>query len=255
MAVSVSAEPVMDKAMQDNDCEKLVLTGCIEASVLENLAITQLSDHIQDEAKEGMEMGEYSRPSSNTPMDQRVSVFMACKVDDSEGCISLCHTGQLEEDNGGYKTQINKCSQQESDLTYKADNLSNEPAAGMPSKRRRMGMCGLTEKERSHFLQTQMCENGKEQRDSGEKRVEDGGFTGDGNMELKKDKPCSGDDEESNVVLEEANFASVLNSPSAQSILVGPFTNQSEVEKEPLPHTCEAVDRLRCAVDICMMHS
>lgn len=115
-----------------------------------------------------------------------------------------------------------------------------------------MGMCGLRE-ERSHFLQTKMCENGKEQRDPEEKGVEDGCFTGDGNMELKKDKPCSGDDE-SNVVVEEANLASVFNSPFAQSILVGPFPNQSDVEKDPLPPTCEAVDRLRC-VDICMAHS
>ncbi|XP_056264481.1 break repair meiotic recombinase recruitment factor 1-like [Pseudoliparis swirei] len=39
---------------------------------------------------------------------------------------------------------------------------TKETAAGIPAKKkRRMGMCGLTERERSHFLQTQKRENGQ----------------------------------------------------------------------------------------------
>lgn len=47
--------------------------------------------------------------------------------------------------------------------------ITKEPALGLPvRKKRRMGMCGLTEKERSHFLQTQKRENGH----NGVERVE-----------------------------------------------------------------------------------
>lgn len=37
-------------------------------------------------------------------------------------------------------------------------------------KKRRMGMCGLTGKERSHFLQTQKCENGQNRLEGAEKQ-------------------------------------------------------------------------------------
>lgn len=246
LAASVCAEPFIDKTIRETPSENPVLTSCFE--------VTQFSDHNQDKEEKTMEMQEHTRFSSTAPMDQCVSVPVAAKDDDAEGCTSFCHTGQLKEEHGGNKTQRNKCSQQESEPMCKADDgdFSIEPAVGVQSKRRRrMGMCGLTEKERSHFLQTQMREHGKVQREAEEKRVEDGGCTGDSSVALDEYmKPCSRDDEP-NVVVEEGNLASVLNSPSAQSIPLGSFTNQSGVEREPLPPICEAVDRLGCVVDIC----
>lgn len=47
--------------------------------------------------------------------------------------------------------------------------VTKESTVGLPArKKRRMGMCGLTEKERSHFLQTQKRENGQ----NGAERIE-----------------------------------------------------------------------------------
>ncbi|CAL8330490.1 unnamed protein product [Lota lota] len=238
LAASACAEPVMDRAMKETDCEKSVLTSCIAAGVLDNLKITQLSKHNPDK-KEAMEVKEHSRSSSITPMDQRGFVIEAGEDDDAEGCASLCQRGQMEEENGGNKHQSNKCSRQKSDPVCTADD--REPVVVRLSKRRkRMGMCVLTEKERSHFLQKQKHEKEKLQRKTEDKRVEDRGCTKDRNMELNEDKPCSCD--ESNLVAEEGNLAFVLNSPVPQLIKVGPLTKQSELEKEPLPPICEAVD-------------
>ncbi|XP_070842210.1 uncharacterized protein [Chaetodon trifascialis] len=53
-------------------------------------------------------------------------------------------------------------SHEERSSVYMTDvkDVRQEAAAGLPAKKkRRMGMCGLTEKERSHFLQTQKREN------------------------------------------------------------------------------------------------
>ncbi|XP_030597995.1 uncharacterized protein LOC115788989 [Archocentrus centrarchus] len=51
-------------------------------------------------------------------------------------------------------------------------DLIKESTAGLPAKKkRRMGMCGLTKKERSHFLLTQKHENGQNREDKVEKPV------------------------------------------------------------------------------------
>lgn len=47
-----------------------------------------------------------------------------------------------------------------------------EAALGLPAKKkRRMGMCDLTEKERSHFLQTQLPQKGQEELSRAEKQI------------------------------------------------------------------------------------
>lgn len=51
-------------------------------------------------------------------------------------------------------------------------DVRKEAAAVLPAKKkRRMGMCGLTEKERSHFLQTQKRENGQNGPERAEKQM------------------------------------------------------------------------------------
>ncbi|KAM7008938.1 uncharacterized protein LKV04_000994 [Tautogolabrus adspersus] len=50
---------------------------------------------------------------------------------------------------------------------------TKEAAAGLPAKKkRRMGTCGLTEKERSHFLQTQKRENGQKEPERVETQID-----------------------------------------------------------------------------------
>ncbi|XP_054599971.2 uncharacterized protein [Nothobranchius furzeri] len=51
----------------------------------------------------------------------------------------------------------------EKELSIQESNKVKESATGLPAKKkRRMGMCGLTEKERSQFLQAQSGQNGTE---------------------------------------------------------------------------------------------
>lgn len=57
-----------------------------------------------------------------------------------------------------------KTSQEEPSNVCMAEDgeVTKESTVGLPArKKRRMGMCGLTEKERCHFLQTQKRENGQ----------------------------------------------------------------------------------------------
>ncbi|XP_058496335.1 uncharacterized protein LOC131466836 [Solea solea] len=67
-----------------------------------------------------------------------------------------------------YETKEEPCN------TYVADGkeITKETAAGLPArKKRRMGMCGLTEKERSHFLQTRKLLIGQSGAESVEKEI------------------------------------------------------------------------------------
>ncbi|XP_029365886.1 uncharacterized protein LOC115048515 isoform X2 [Echeneis naucrates] len=67
--------------------------------------------------------------------------------------------------------------QEEPSNIYMADvkEISNEVEAGLPpKKKRRMGMCGLTERERSHFLQIQKHENGQNRGERVERQISNG---------------------------------------------------------------------------------
>lgn len=56
--------------------------------------------------------------------------------------------------------------------TEDVNELIKEATAGLPAKKkRRMGMCGLTEKERCHFLLAQKHENGQNRKDKVEKHI------------------------------------------------------------------------------------
>ncbi|XP_035515473.1 uncharacterized protein LOC118326562 isoform X3 [Morone saxatilis] len=81
----------------------------------------------------------------------------------SEGADGSCATALEEQLGAKENSQCNLERNQETSNVYMADvkEVTKEAAVGLPAKKkRRMGMCGLTEKERSHFLQTQKRENG-----------------------------------------------------------------------------------------------
>lgn len=89
---------------------------------------------------------------------------------------------------------------------------TKETEAGLPAKKkRRMGMCGLTEKERSNFLQIQRRENGKSRVERVEKQIYNN--TAD-------------------VVAQEEIISSHLCPPSPQSIPADRITEQTKAETE-----------------------
>ncbi|XP_051241096.1 uncharacterized protein LOC127354861 isoform X2 [Dicentrarchus labrax] len=89
----------------------------------------------------------------------------------SEEADGSCATALEEQLGAKENSQCDLERNQETSNVNMADikEVTKEAAVGLPAKKkRRMGMCGLTEKERSHFLQTQKRENGL----NGPERVE-----------------------------------------------------------------------------------
>ncbi|CAL8388108.1 unnamed protein product [Arctogadus glacialis] len=224
------AAPGMDGAVKESDGETSGLTSSLKS--------TTLSDHNPDN-REAMEVEDQSLTSSTCMDGDRIRDNMdLCGAPtevgergEAEGFQTLYPTGRMEEEEDGTEHQ-------RSDPACSAEDRESgpEPVEGMLSrKRKRMGVCVLTEKERSHFLKKH--ENEKLQNEAEEKRVGDTGRTGDSDVELEEDP-----DEESHSEAEEGCLASVLNSPVTQGIRVGPLTEQSELEEEPAPPTGGAGD-------------
>ncbi|XP_041641031.1 uncharacterized protein LOC121508325 [Cheilinus undulatus] len=70
-----------------------------------------------------------------------------------------------------------EASPEEPITAYTADVsiITKDAAAGLPAKKkRRMGMCGLTERERSHFLKTQKRESGQKEPERAETQIDNG---------------------------------------------------------------------------------
>lgn len=88
-------------------------------------------------------------------------------------------------------------------------------------KKRRMGMCGLTGKERSHFLQAQTCENGQNQL----WRVEKRGCRNTADLMAKE------------------GFISPPPEPSSLFIQTGSTSEQREPERQPQSSDCEGINR------------
>ncbi|XP_029919205.1 uncharacterized protein LOC115367382 isoform X2 [Myripristis murdjan] len=121
-------------------------------------------------------------------------------------------------------------AQQEPTGVYMSHDNGKEPATWCPAKKkRRMGMCGLTEKERSHFLQTQKRENGQN------------GTVG--NERHKSDK----------VGEEEMTCSASLSSPP--SIAAVSVTEQIETDLKLQSGYCEVEDRAETDVHIAMTTS
>ncbi|XP_059904354.1 uncharacterized protein LOC132454779 isoform X2 [Gadus macrocephalus] len=225
------AGPGMDWAVTESDGETSGLTS--------SLKTTTLSEHNPDNREDSMEVEDQSLTSSTCTdgntihdnMDLCGALTEVGEGGEAEGFETLYPTGRMKEEEDGTEHQ-------RSDPVCSAEDRESgtEPVEGMLSrKRKRMGVCVLTEKERSHFLKKH--ENEKLQNEAEEKRVGDTGRTGDSDVELEEDP-----DEESHSEAGEGWVVSVFNSPVTQGIKVGPLTEQSELEEEPAPPTGGAGD-------------
>lgn len=115
-------------------------------------------------------------------------------------------------------------NQEESSSVSTADvrGVTKEAEVRFPvKKKRRMGMCGLTEKEHSHFLQAQTCENGQNQL----WRVEKRGCRNTADLMAKE------------------GFISPPPEPSSLFIQTGSASEQREPERQPQPSDCEGINR------------
>ncbi|XP_040003318.1 uncharacterized protein LOC120800911 [Xiphias gladius] len=116
------------------------------------------------------------RSPSQTRNDQ-LQVFLPTSEEGDGSCATALEKQLVAKENSQCNLKRNhETSQEEPCNMCMADVklIKMETAAGLPAKKkRRMGMCGLTEKERSHFLQTQKRENGRNGAERVEKQIYD----------------------------------------------------------------------------------
>ncbi|XP_034751729.1 uncharacterized protein LOC117959006 isoform X2 [Etheostoma cragini] len=114
---------------------------------------------------------ECSRSPSQTCTDQ-LEVFLPIS---EEGDGTAMEKQLVAEDNSKYNLEKNQETSQAEPSNVQMDNvkeITKDAAVGLPAKKkRRMGMCGLTERERSHFLQTQKRETGQSGPERAEKQI------------------------------------------------------------------------------------
>ncbi|KAI3352889.1 hypothetical protein L3Q82_019463, partial [Scortum barcoo] len=109
--------------------------------------------------------------------------------------------------------------------------IRKEVAEGLPAKKkRRMGMCGLTEKERTYFLQTHKRQNGPER---AEKQICNNAADFEAQEEMISSPPL----------------------PSSAPIPVGSVTEQNEAEIQLQSSQCEGDDRAETEVPIAVTAS
>lgn len=174
-------------------------------------------DHDNDAKKSGKDKEEITaedRPPSQTCTDQ-LQVFLPNSEEVDGSCAATLEEQLGAKENSQCNLERNQeTSQEELSNVYMADikEIRKEAAAGLPAKKkRRMGMCGLTEKERSHFLQTQKRENGQK----GPERVEKQICNNTADFEAQE---------------EMISTPPLPSSPSSPPIPVGSVTEQNEAE-------------------------
>ncbi|XP_044047289.1 uncharacterized protein LOC122873949 isoform X2 [Siniperca chuatsi] len=179
---------------------------------------------------------ECNRPSSQTCTNQ-LPVILPTSEEGDGSCATALDEQLHEKENSQCNLKRNQeTSQEEPSNVNMADvkEITKEAAAVLPAKKkRRMGMCGLTEKERSHFLQTQKHENGQ----NGPERVEK--------------QICNNTDDL--VAQEEIRFSSPI--PSSLSIPVGSVTEQNKAEIKLLSSHYGGDDRAETEVHIAVTTS
>lgn len=167
------ASNVIAKAFEEQ--EETTVANPNKDSQLEGVIVH--TDNDANKNKEEITAEESNRAPSETCTDQ-IHFFLPTSGDRDRSCATgseeqLC---AREEENSQCNLDRNQETDQEesSSNVYMADvkEIKKEAAAGLPAKKkRRMGMCGLTEKERSHFLQTAKRENGQNRLERVEKQI------------------------------------------------------------------------------------
>lgn len=144
----------------------------------------------------------------------QLQVFLPTSEEGDGSCKLALEKEQRAKDNSQCDLERNhETSQENPSKVCMADvkDSAKEAEAGLPAKKkRRMGMCGLTEKERSNFLQTQRRENGQSRVERVDKQI----------------YSCNTAD----LAAQEEITSSHLCPPSPQSIPVEQITEQSEAE-------------------------
>ncbi|XP_049423462.1 uncharacterized protein LOC125883277 [Epinephelus fuscoguttatus] len=165
-ATNVNFKNVTAKTLEEQ--EGTAVTNPNNDSELEVFRVP--ADNDADES--GKDKEEMTREDCNRSPSQKCA-------DQLKVCLPISEKGDgsaLEEQVGakGNSRGNLESNQEEPVSVYVADvkEIPKEAAAGLPAKKkRRMGMCGLTERERSHFLQMQKHENGQKVAERVEKQI------------------------------------------------------------------------------------
>lgn len=135
-------------------------------SQLEDLQV--LSENFTNNSgtnEEEMDLDECNRSLYDTRTDQ-LKVFSPITKEDVQSC-PVALNGKENSD-----VESNQHTGPEEPTIVCLGDVTKGSVAGLPAKKkRRMGMCGLTEKERSHFLMTQKRENEQNREDKVEKPI------------------------------------------------------------------------------------
>ncbi len=114
--------------------------------------------------KEEIPAKESDSSTSQTCTDQLQVLLPAFEEDDGL-CAPALEVKLAAKENSQLTLERNQetsCEDHSNVCVAEVKEVAKGAELGLPTKKkRRMGMCGLTEKERSHFLQTQKRENGQ----------------------------------------------------------------------------------------------
>lgn len=129
-------------------------------------------NHVNKSGEDMEETAEECNRSPSLTCTDQLQVFLpTCEKEDGSYTTALGEQPAAKESSQCHLKRNQETSHEAQSNVFVVDDkeITKEAAAGLPAKKkRRMGMCGLTEKERTHFLQTQKRENGQ----SGPERVE-----------------------------------------------------------------------------------
>ncbi|XP_010740338.3 uncharacterized protein LOC104927858 [Larimichthys crocea] len=129
-------------------------------------------NHVNKSGEDMEETAEECNRSPSLTCTDQLQVFLpTCEKEDGSYTTALGEQPAAKESSQCHLKRNQETSHEAHSNAFVVDDkeITKEAAAGLPAKKkRRMGMCGLTEKERTHFLQTQKRENGQ----SGPERVE-----------------------------------------------------------------------------------
>ncbi|XP_071359906.1 uncharacterized protein [Trachinotus anak] len=174
---------------------------------------------------------------SQTYNDQ-LQVFLPTS-EEGDACVSASEKKLAAKDNSQCLLERNyEAGQEEPSNLCMADakEITKEAEAGLPAKKkRRMGMCGLTERERSQFLKTQKHENGQNRAERVERQIYISNTA--------------------DLVAQEEVMSSLLCPSSPLSISVDHITEQNEAEMKLQASLCGGDDRAETEVHIAVTTS
>nr|XP_046262042.1 uncharacterized protein LOC124068136 [Scatophagus argus] len=200
----------------------------------EGFSVHTVNDASQSgQENEEITVGECDRTPSQTCTD-RHQVLLPTSGEGKGICATALEDQLDAKDNSQSNLERNQETiHEECSIMYVAD-VTKEAEVGLPAKKkRRMGMCGLTEKERSHFLQTQKRENGQNRPENAKKEI------------------CNN----TTVLVAQEVITSLYDLPFSLSIPAGSVTEHSEAEMTLQSSHFGGGDRIETEVHIAVTAS